>query len=131
MKLLKFIICTTLPILISACGTSNRHEEIKKLVDKENWDQEQTQSAINYYIEGVDEACNVLENMYIVNEKVSLKSAINRFGDEDVVKDRRKEIAKAEKAVEKKQKEIARNFKKDSSGDNDYEYDSEEEDYDY
>lgn len=123
MKTIKFLALGAVVALLSSCGVSNRHDEIEELNKKSKWDEEQTNRAIDIYLEGIDEYCDIMEDAFLIGEKdISYKYR----GDKDVIKERKDEIKEAEKQWKETKKEIEKKYKQAKKN-----YDDSYEDYDY
>lgn len=61
-----------LPMVMGSCGGNkieNRHDEVTKLRELSTWNAEQTQQAIDIYLEGLDDQSKILETAMSVGEK--------------------------------------------------------------
>lgn len=136
MKLLNFAIIGLGVFALTSCGVKDRHEEVKELNKKSKWNEDQTNQAIDIILEANDEIIKLNEDYFLIEEKLGLEYNIDRYGDEDVVKERKNEIKEAEKNLRKviKEADKAHKLSSSSSDYDDYDYDvveAAESDYDY
>lgn len=136
MKLLNLAIVGLGVFALTSCGVADRHEEISELNKETKWDEDQTNQAIDIYLEGVEGMLSKLEDSYLIEEKTDLENNIDRYGDKDVIKERKQDIKDAEKNLKDVIKEIEKEYKVKSPKSSDsYEYDEAEyeepADYEY
>lgn len=106
---------------LTSCS-KNRHEEIVSLMeDDEEWSAEQTQKAIDIYIEGLNEQIDIMETYQIINEKINLEDQWEyRAKKRSFWKDRKDDIKEAQKKLKNTDKELTKKYKLHSRDDNDY-----------
>lgn len=120
---------------LSSCGVADRHEEINELNKKTKWDEDLTNQAIDIYIEGLEAIEKYQEDYILIQEKLDLESNIDRYGDRDVKKARKKDIKEAEKNLKEVKKQVEKEYKVKSPRYDEYSYDTDEyaveDEYDY
>jgi len=114
MKIYKYIAIAGVLAFMTSCGVSNRHEDCVALEDDhEEWTAEQTEKAIDIYIEGLNEMAEMYKDVYLVEQKHVLESQIDSKGKRSVYKERKDEIKEAEKALKEKNKELKKKYAED------------------
>lgn len=114
MKIYKYIATAGVLAFMTSCGVSNRHEECAKLEDDhEEWTADQTNEAIDIYIEGLNDMAAMYKDFYLIGQKSSLEYQIDTKGKRSVIKERKDEIKEAEKAIKEKRKEIKKKYDED------------------
>ena len=126
MKLLNLAIAGLGVLAFTSCGVADRHEEISELNKESKWDEDQTNQAIDIYIEGLNEVTELYEDVLNAGQKENLEGRIDRYGDNDVIKERKKEIKEAEKNLKNVRKEIEKEYEVKEPK---YGYDNSESDY--
>ena len=123
MKTIKFVALGAIATLMAACGgVADRHDEVKELIKDHTWDEEQTNRAIDIYLQGVDEYCDLYEAMYLIEEKTHIR--LYAADIEDVMKERKSDLKEAERNLKKARKALDKKFSNKDYDDNDYdEYD--------
>lgn len=95
--------------LVSCGGVSDKHDDIKQLKDvKGEWTKDQTNQAIDIYIQGLNEQADNYEKIFLIGEKDILKEY---KCDEEALKARKDEIKEVQQAVSDKRKEIEKKYK--------------------
>jgi len=132
MKILNLAIVGLGVFALTSCGVSDRHEEINELNKATKWDEDQTNKAIDIYIEGLEDVTKMQEDYILIEEKLDLENNIDRYGDRDVKKARKQDIKDAEKNLKEVRKQVEKEYKAKSPkyGYDEYEYETEEE-YEY
>lgn len=120
LRLLTVAIAAT--ALTSCGGVEDRHKEVKKLADREAWSEKETDQAIDYVVEGLNEVAYYGKDMELIEEKTDLRGMIISLKNTPAVKSRKSEIKAALKKRDKKRYELEKRI-------NDYEDDA--PDYDY
>lgn len=114
MKMYKYIAAAGVLALMTSCGVSNRHEECVALEgDNEEWTADQTNKAIDIYIEGLNEFADLYKKVYLIDQKIGLEYQIEQKGKRSVRKERKDEMKEAEKALKEKDKEIKKKYRED------------------
>lgn len=128
MKLLNLAIVGLGVFALSSCGVADRHEEISELNRDTKWDEDKTNQAIDIMLEGKAEALDLIEDMYLIEEKNDLEGNIDRYGDRDVIKERKQEIKDAEKNLKEAMKAVEKEYKtKAPKNDDSYDYNYDDE----
>lgn len=112
MKLIKYSVLSLALISLASCGgVSDRHEEIQKLNDVSGeWTKEQTDQAIDIYIEGQKEMIDNAEDIGLIMEKQFFFSESKC--DEDALKERKDEIKEAKQRLQDVEKELEKKYEK-------------------
>lgn len=111
MKIYKYIATACILTFMTSCGVSNRHDECAALEDDhEEWTAEQTEEAIDIYIEGLNEMADMYKTVYLIEQKDGLGSQIESKSKKSVYKERKDEIKTAEKAIKEKNKELRKKY---------------------
>lgn len=103
--------------MVTSCGVSNRHDEVKELVEtaKEDheWNADETNRAIDIYLEGLKEDADMYENTFLLQEKSLLDYHLEQKGKRSVIKDRKQELKDARESYKEKVKELTDKYSDD------------------
>lgn len=112
MKLIKYSIVAATLVAFTSCGVSNRHDDIKDLKDSDGeWTEKETNKAIDIYIEGRSEKCSMVEDMFLIEEKLNLEGDWKiKAKKSSYWKDRKDEIKEAEKRAKELSKELKKKY---------------------
>ena len=112
MKLYNYALAAAAATVLASCGVSDRHKQVEDLMDdKEEWTADQTNEAIDIYLEGVKDRINMDEQVYLIEEKLKLEDDWEyKAKKASYWKDRKDEIKEARKKLKDKQEEIREKY---------------------
>lgn len=114
MKLFSVILCGAAMAVLASCGgVSNKHDKVKELKDKNEWTSDQTQEAIDIYIQGLNEqaaevesSVDKIEDAYYLGEKLGLGYTLDYKGDKETLEKNSDKIKEAKQKVEDAEKKL-------------------------
>lgn len=81
MKIFKYIATAGIVAMMTSCGVSNRHDDVQALEDdREEWTADQTNKAIDIYIEGLNDMAKMYEGVAGIQEKGILENQLDYKG---------------------------------------------------